>query len=191
MCLLFLTLLVHATVHIHAHHLATELSALMDTLYPTFTPHSTALILDQHDTHVLTHLVRLLPPATLCHALQGAHVVLHHDTGQLYRWVRHLNMSYRRISSHRSIAATYAVNMVYGSGSMLTGITPKNASWFQLEADAWRPIHAPAKSVLHALNFMYYALTHLQVGPFGTSKFTDKRPLVVCNASRLTNNSTT
>lgn len=47
----------------------------------------------------------------------------------------------------------------------------------QFEGAGWDPFRRPFESFLHALNFIQYRITGRQVGPLGTSAFTDQRPV--------------
>ena len=187
-----MTLLVHTSVHVHTAVLARQLSVLMRVVYEAQSIDTSATVcppLRSHalvnipvyytwlDCHVLGTLRHLLPRPTLCHALQGAHVLLEKDVGQFYQWVRCLNGSYARASSHVSSVKVFAVEVA--NGSLIAGfLDSTNSSWFQMEADAWRPGRAFLPSMFHVLNFVYYAATDTQVGPYGTSRYTERRPLI-------------
>ena len=64
------------------------------------------------------------------------------------------------------------------SGAVWDGMSPSDSdSWFQLEGAQWAPFHRPWDAFVHILNFLEYRITGRNVGPLGSSKFTDRSPL--------------
>jgi len=117
--------------------------------------------------------------------LSGAHMVVN-ATGELpvgtfYAIMTHMRGAYQRMSSHSSSVPQYGVPEGRILRTLLTGrqVDPPQRSWFQVEGAEWSPLKHPLDSLLHLLNWIRYKVTGLQVGPLGSSKFTDKNPLVV------------
>ncbi|KDO32931.1 hypothetical protein SPRG_02624 [Saprolegnia parasitica CBS 223.65] len=114
----------------------------------------------------------------LMEILRGAHVVVADDRGYYYDLLQNVSaQAYKRISSHYSSAPQYAVPQGPLLDTILVGTTARNDSWFQFEGAAWDPFARPIDSVLHVLHFLEYSLRGVQIGPLGTSAFTDKTPL--------------
>ena len=185
-------ILLHVSVHVHNRALSLELhhliAALLECQYRRVPNNASALVtysvllpgISSRDQLVLGTIAMLAGNVT-AEILKGAHVVLVKDDGSFYAWVVAMNESYRRGSSHKSMRAAYSVSLLSQS-SLLTGITMKDEdSWFQLEADLWNWGKSPCHSLMHALNYVYYILADVQVGVYGTSIHTDKRPLYVAS----------
>jgi hypothetical protein len=114
----------------------------------------------------------------MSHMLKGSHVVVvNDDRRNVLSMMHNVPGSYRRWSSHKSIVAQVAVPVFQGRHSILTGINRCNNTWFQFESDAWK--RGDVQSVFHFLNFIYYKVFGYQVGPYGVSKYTEARPLLV------------
>ena len=117
----------------------------------------------------------------LVHVLQGAHVVVQGDHGQLYQAFRKIGHVTERISSHASSAPQYALSPNHYLVTLLVGKTIDSSydTWFQFEGAAWDPFHHPLDSAIHIFNYIEYKIRGVQVGPFGTSKYTEDNPLVI------------
>ncbi len=126
------------------------------------------------DCEVLATITYMCP--NLTHVLRGAHVCVGNDQGLYYTWITRLEGAYPRLSSHASLFPVYGVPILNNEHSILGGVSLGNDTWFQLEKYQWS-LTNPRKSFLHALDFIYYILMDRQVGPYGTSSFTDRRPL--------------
>ncbi|KAM3576140.1 hypothetical protein VYU27_002016 [Nannochloropsis oceanica] len=109
--------------------------------------------------------------------LRGAHIVVEEDRGAFYSWFTHMQDSYRRTSSHRSIVPMYGIDEGSVLRTILTGRTGDGHTWFQFEGAGWEPFKKPFESFLHAVNYVQYRVTGKQVGPLGVSAFTDRRPI--------------
>lgn len=110
--------------------------------------------------------------------LKGAHIIVAQDNGLFYQWFKSQKHSYTRLSSHKSHVPVFSIPIFQNKSSIITGIYPINNSWFQFEADIWKPFEKPILSFFHALNFIYYKIFDHQVGPFGTCSYTDQRPFL-------------
>jgi len=130
------------------------------------------------DQLILGTTFMLVGNAVMTDVLRGAHVVLLGDSGRFYEWIIAMQGSYRRTSSHVSTRVVYAVSGTL-LPSCLAGMTPRQDSWFQLEADPWNFNRYPVRSLLHALSFLFYELLDVQVGPYGTSQYSETNPLIV------------
>jgi len=119
-------------------------------------------------------------------ATRGAHTVVDNDGGWYHDFFTRLKGAYPRMSSHVSVLQQYGVPEGSTLETLLTGGLRASSAesggvetWFQLEGAQWNPFHRPWQSVLHMLNYVQYKLTGRNVGPLGTSKYTDRDPLVV------------
>lgn len=186
---LVLLFLLHVSLHIHNRALSLELhhltTALCERQYRRVPNNASALVtysvllpgISSRDQLVLGTIAMLAGNVTT-EILKGAHVVLVNDGGCFYRWVVAMNESYRRASSHKSMLAAYGVSGLFSQSSILTGITMEDKdTWFQFEADLWNWGKSPRQSMMHALNYAYYIMADVQVGVYGTSIHTDKRPV--------------
>lgn len=122
---------------------------------------------------------------SLLEFLGGAHVVVttagssHTDT--LYMIMMHMQGAYQRRSSHSSSAPQYGVPQGRLLRTLLVGrqVQDPQRTWFQVEGANWAPLKNPFESTTHILNWLRYIVTGLQVGPLGSSIYTDRRPLEV------------
>ncbi|OQS02623.1 hypothetical protein THRCLA_05027 [Thraustotheca clavata] len=116
----------------------------------------------------------------LMEIMKGAHVIVENDQGRYYELFKNISCTtYSRISSHYSIDVQYAVPQGPLLDTLLTGRTVTNDSWFQFEGANWDPIDRPIDSMLHVLNYVEYKIRGVQIGPLGTSKHTDRNPLLI------------
>jgi hypothetical protein len=175
--------------------LNSTLYALMNAiLHAEFVPLSTnSIIVDMHlhDTRNLetidiekriigTIYTQLLNKKRhlLMEIIKGAHVVVENDEGRYYEIFKNISTAtYTRISSHFSRDAQYAVPQGGLLDTLLTGTTRRKDSWFQFEGANWDPIGRPLDSFVHVLNYIEYKIRGVQIGPLGTSEFTDSNPL--------------
>ncbi|CAM9725407.1 unnamed protein product [Phaeothamnion confervicola] len=117
------------------------------------------------------------PAPILDEMLRGANVVVEGDDGWFYGWFAGLADAYKRRSSHRSTGPTYGVPEGAVLKTLLTGTDSFRDTWFQLEGANWAPFTHPLDSVLHAINYVEYMLGGRQIGPLGSSRHVDSRPL--------------
>mmetsp|Transcript_10236 Transcript_10236/g.30802 ORF Transcript_10236/g.30802 Transcript_10236/m.30802 type:complete len:337 (-) Transcript_10236:49-1059(-) len=142
-------------------------------------------VLDKFDLHehespllgFLFHQVARGAHEELRQVLSGAHIKLQDPDGSVYDFLRSLPGAWRRISSHRSSRPQYGVPAGSVLSALLVG-TLDNSTWLQLEGSPWDPGHRPLGSLGHALDFLEYAIIRRNVGPLGTSKATDRQPLL-------------
>eukprot|EP01006_Ploeotia_vitrea_P036036 TRINITY_DN65959_c5_g3_i1.p1 TRINITY_DN65959_c5_g3~~TRINITY_DN65959_c5_g3_i1.p1 ORF type:complete len:599 (+),score=240.77 TRINITY_DN65959_c5_g3_i1:2-1798(+) len=139
---------------------------------------SEALFLGTVHIRVLNRSMPLMKEV-LC----GAHIVVDYShepdscRGWFYTFLTHMHDSYRRRSSHSSTRPQFGVpegtvlqTLLIGEG----GRAARENTWFQLEGSQWHPMRHPFQSVVHAMNYVQYKLTDRQVGPLGTSYYTDR-----------------
>eukprot|EP00747_Dinoflagellata_sp_TGD_P192245 gnl/TRDRNA2_/TRDRNA2_56811_c0_seq1.p1 gnl/TRDRNA2_/TRDRNA2_56811_c0~~gnl/TRDRNA2_/TRDRNA2_56811_c0_seq1.p1 ORF type:complete len:297 (+),score=45.42 gnl/TRDRNA2_/TRDRNA2_56811_c0_seq1:26-892(+) len=110
--------------------------------------------------------------------LCGAHLQIHDIDGSTYTFLTNLPGAWVRISSHDSDRAQYGIPEGRIVSSLLVG-TLHNFTWLQLEAHPWDVWHDPVGSMGHALDYVKYRFTGMNVGPLGLSRFTDRHPLEV------------
>jgi len=111
--------------------------------------------------------------------LSGAHVIIHDPEGSSYKFLSSLPGAQKRASStHRSDRAQYDIPEGYVVASLLICYLD-DSTWFQLEGAPWDLEHNLWRSLGHILDTSEYALSLMSsnVGPLGTSRYTDKRPL--------------
>merc|ERR1712083_570328 len=63
--------------------------------------------------------------------------------------------------------------------TVLIGTLGAKDTWFQLEGAQWDPFHDVPNSVKHCIDWAMYFLSGRQMGPLGSSIYTDKNPLIV------------
>ena len=171
---------------VHDPTLPAKLDVLLNilktsTVCKTQRPHTYSLepmppsLYEKNDWEIVATIAHILP-SHLHHVFKGAYVSLESDDGFFYAWILGRKNAYPRQCSHLSIAPVYGVPVFGQRHSMIGGVGIGNDTWFQLERDMWS-WHHWGKSTRHALNFLYYILLNEQVGPFGTSHFTERRPL--------------
>jgi hypothetical protein len=115
----------------------------------------------------------------LLEVLSGAHVVLDDPEGKVYAFLGNLPGAERRsASTHRSDRAQYDIPEGRVVSSLLIGYLD-NATWFQLEGAPWDLRHHFWSSLPHILDCFEYILSMMtrNVGPLGTSRYTDSKPL--------------
>lgn len=188
--LVFMSLVffMYVTLHIHGAHCSMHLNSLLVVLNTTqfystsvstysFPPSPSLTV--PSDREILGTLMVLLGGiARMSEMLKGAHVVVvNDDRRHLLAMMRNVSGSYSRWSSHQSIVTQVGVPIFQGRHSILTGINRHNRTWFQFESDAWKRLDV--KSAFHLMNFIYYKLIGHQVGPYGVSKYTETRPLLL------------
>lgn len=173
----------YASLIIHNPNLPKQLNALLLVLEESapycITPKQTysfnSTSFGAQDCEILATLTTACQNMT--NVLRGAHICFLDDNGTFYTWIKTLEGAQPRLSSHFSTSAVVGVPILNNVHSILGGTGLGNETWFQLERDAWS-WKRPMKSALHALNFLYYKIMDRQVGPYGTSGFTDRRPIL-------------
>jgi|LakMenEpi03Aug12_release.lakeMendotaPanAssembly.Ray.scaffolds.fasta_scaffold13614_8 hypothetical protein len=130
---------------------------------------------------VLTDIIYLFKERGSNHTaeiLKGAHVLIG-DGGAYYdRW-NQLSSARERISSHKNISGT----LQYGiSGpwvhEILFGLVEhegERKTFFQLEKTPWAP--GLGNRIGHAIDAVDYFISGTNIGPYGKSQHTDKKPL--------------
>lgn len=113
----------------------------------------------------------------LVELMKGAHVIVQGDGGWYYGAFKRMGKAHHRISSHYSKIKQFSTSHGPVLSTLLVGETMDGNSWFQFEAAAWDPLHHPVDSIMHMVNYIEYKLRDVQVGPFGTSAYTDRNPL--------------
>mmetsp|Transcript_76416 Transcript_76416/g.236646 ORF Transcript_76416/g.236646 Transcript_76416/m.236646 type:complete len:350 (+) Transcript_76416:50-1099(+) len=139
-----------------------------------------AFDLREHESPVLGflyHQVARGEREEMRQVLCGANVRLQDADGSVYGLLQSLPGAQRRISSHQSSRPQYGVPVGRVLSSLLLG-TRDNSTWLQLEGSPWDPWHQPVRSLGHVLDFLEYGIIRRNVGPLGTSKATDRRPLL-------------
>jgi len=130
--------------------------------------------------------------------LKGANIVVRGDKGAIYEWFISTPQAYNRLSSHFSQRDQFGLDLGGNLKTLLTGVDSEGDTWFQFEGAAFNffknPLevlivlsrflslvfHSPfSQAILHILQYIQYLVTDKQVGPLGTSKFTDARPIYV------------
>jgi len=111
--------------------------------------------------------------------LGGAHVQFHDPDGCDHKFLTNLPGAYKRISSHPSTTAQYGITEGRVIHTILMGTNEDKKTWFQLEGAPWGATFVD--SINHILDASIYFITgrQRQMGPLGTSAYTDKSPLVV------------
>lgn len=108
--------------------------------------------------------------------LSGAHARIEDPQGSYYHFLTTLPHSTQRISSHTSDMAQYGIDGGKIVSEMLVGKLG-NVTWLQLEGSTWNPQHRPVASFGHVLDFIEYRITRRQIGPLGTSEFSEWHPI--------------
>lgn len=111
--------------------------------------------------------------------LSGGHVVIGDPDASSYTFLHNLPGAVRRESStHISDRAQYDIPEGRVVMSLLIGYLD-GATWFQLEGAPWDLKHNFWRSLGHVCDTSEYFLSLMtrNVGPLGTSRYTDRRPL--------------
>jgi hypothetical protein len=108
--------------------------------------------------------------------LRGAHVLVEDEDSKIYDFLRTLPGAWRQISSHQSDRDQYGIPEGRVVSTLLVGRI-RNTTWFQLEDAPWDPFHDFVGSLNHAIDYVEYKIRGRNIGPLGTSEFTDKNPL--------------
>jgi hypothetical protein len=111
----------------------------------------------------------LIIPSARSHAgdiLSGAHVTIF-DFGHRYKYWKGLRSAHTRRSSHSSDAPQYHVDGPL-SHTILFG---KLGAW------TWLLLEGHPQGLGHVIDWFKYSITHKNQGPYGSSSYTDNRPL--------------
>lgn len=121
-------------------------------------------------------------PEIMREILSGAHLVLLKDqvesmTGPIsaYQMLEHWPGAYKRMSSHRSDAQQYGIPQGEVLHTILLGKIG-GKTWFQFEGNG---VNGVLTFILHMCDYVEYKLTGRNIGPLGTSKHTDRSPLLI------------
>lgn len=109
--------------------------------------------------------------------LNGAHVRLNDDGLAYKKWTALCVSKTRRVSSHPASDAQFSIQGTFTKELLFSVNQDKDNSrqytWFQLENEPWyRPVP-------HLADYFVYRFTKENQGPYGTSKYTDKQPLIL------------
>ncbi|CAK9079609.1 Light-harvesting complex I LH38 protein [Durusdinium trenchii] len=114
--------------------------------------------------------------------LSGAHLVLMKDLldgkdGPIsaYRMLEHWPGAYRRASSHRSDFQQYGIPQGEVLHTILLGRIGKT-TWLQFEGNG---VNGMVSFFFHMCDYLEYKVTSRNIGPLGTSKYTDRAPLLI------------
>lgn len=129
-------------------------------------------------SHQIIHedIKALLTDDEKIHLYQGAYFLLQ-DNGLYYMSWMGLEGKRNRVSSHHSNTQQYAVNghpiseCLYGTRR----INGETCTWFQLERYSRRP----AEFLQHTACYFMYLWTGKNIGPDGTSGYTEAKPYVL------------
>ena len=106
--------------------------------------------------------------------LRGAHVRFPDPDAKWHQFLVTLPGAYPRISSHASTARQSGIDEGRVVHTILIG-SLDGETWLQLEGSPWNP--AKFEVLGHCLDGIEYVLTRKNVGPLGTSSYTDRNPL--------------
>lgn len=118
--------------------------------------------------------------AELSEVLRGAHVEIRDEDGSIYSFLTSLPGATRRTSSHTSDRAQFGIPEGRVVSTLLVGHL-QNRTWFQLEGSPWGPHQSVWNLLGHILDFIEYRTLGQNVGPLGTSMFTDRQALMAGN----------
>jgi len=114
--------------------------------------------------------------------LSGAHLVLlkdqvdsSHGPISAYAMLENWPGAYKRASSHRSDAQQYGIPQGQVLHTILLGKIG-GKTWFQFEGNG---VNGVWTFILHMCDYVEYKLTGRNIGPLGTSKYTDRTPLLI------------
>jgi len=114
--------------------------------------------------------------------LRGAHLVLlkdqvdsSHGPISAYEMLENWPGAYKRASSHRSDAQQYGIPQGQVLHTILLGKIG-GKTWFQFEGNG---VNGVWTFILHMCDYVEYKLTGRNIGPLGTSKYTDRTPLLI------------
>lgn len=114
----------------------------------------------------------------LIEIVKGAHVVVKGDTGSYYNWLKDMEGVKKRTSSHFSQKQQYALKMGTTLQTLLFGINHDGNTWFQLEGrevSGWEGNWVDTS--IHIINFFEYKISGNNIGPLGSSRWTEREPL--------------
>jgi len=109
--------------------------------------------------------------------LSGAHVQFLDPEGGFHHFLISRRGAYPRISSHPSTSEQYGVKEGRILQTILIGTNSDNRTWFQLEGAPWDPHGSIGNIINHSLDAVIYFITRRNIGPLGTTSYTDKNPL--------------
>jgi len=115
--------------------------------------------------------------AELSEVLRGAHAEVRDEDGSIYSFLTSLPGATKRTSSHTSDRAQFGIPEGRVVSTLLVG-NLQNRTWFQLEGSPWGPHQTVWNLVGHILDFIEYWTLGQNVGPLGTSMFTDRQALM-------------
>jgi len=111
--------------------------------------------------------------------IDGAHTIVP-DEGALYERARKLTSAEERVSSHASLGPQFEIPGATTGPILFGKTTDGTGTWFQLEGyRAQVTISGLPDLVAHMWDYFKYKLTGKNQSRFGSSKETDKEPLVL------------
>ncbi len=120
---------------------------------------------------VLSHAVRAMRTTEqVGQLLRGAFVILVDDGAELPRMIQARGVKPTAFSSHHSVGPQYRLGG-RRLPTILVGAYSSHSSWVQLERHSM--------GMRHFADYMRHVMSGLNVGPYGTSGYTEKRPLSV------------
>ena len=124
----------------------------------------------------------VLTPTTLEQILKGGHIWLP-DDGEAFEVWKELTNASPRISSHPADGLQYSVQGPLIRELLFATITTKSTdgtskkyTWFQLESHSIRTLK---DKLSHGKAFITHLITQKNIGPFGNSNHTHKKPLIL------------
>jgi hypothetical protein len=109
----------------------------------------------------------------------GAQVRVKGDRGALYRRWRSLGAS-QRVSSHHRRVHRPQYELPLGPHALLFGLDERGDTWFQAERHPLEPWFGhPLPDAEHLWDYVEYEVTGENIGPFGASRHTESKPIVV------------
>lgn len=166
------------------HHDGTSTTILQTSSSDHVSTPLGSVIVSAHERQVIEiiywHLIEQ-NPITMMEIFKGAHVIVRGDQGEYYHTFQTLDPDsvYVRMSSHFSKVKQVGITQGSFLTTLLCGETPESDTWFQFESAPWNPWGDPLESLVHVLNYLEYIFRGVQIGPLGTSVYTDASPLIV------------
>lgn len=131
-------------------------------------------------------------PDLLKEVLFGAYVLFPDPKKEFYAFLTTLPHAHKRISSHKSSSLQYGIPEGTYLSAILIGTIPCPASagagadaqctWLQFEGSEWHPFVDPIGGIGHSLDYFHHKICGCNIGPLGTSTYTDASPLVISGA---------
>lgn len=115
----------------------------------------------------------------VAHLFKGGHLMLE-DNGEIHRQMSAMKsrMDRSKSSSHQSDSPQYSIQGHLFKEALAGTRTrhDKKYTWLQLEG---HPVNSFTNLILHLLDFLKYKWYGKNVGPYGMSEFTERKPLIL------------